>query len=83
MVVNSRDLRSLPKLTDQLMKVVFVSVSNFEQLVELRIFRPQNKLLKDERNFFEMLIFHSESEVRNMTSDILQTLFVQVFRSLT
>jgi hypothetical protein len=36
-----------------------------------RIFVPKEKLAKDEKNFFENLIFHSEMEVREMISDIL------------
>ena len=40
-------------------------------MVDERIFVPAEKLEKDEKNFFEVLVFHTEPEIRQMASDIL------------
>jgi hypothetical protein len=40
----------------------------------------KEKLAKDQFNFFETLIFHSEPEVRFVVSDILQNVFASLFK---
>jgi len=41
--------------------------------VSKRIFIPQEKLMKDERNFFETLATHVNQDVREMASSVLLT----------
>ena len=62
--------------TDLLLRLTFCDERLLKKLMDERIFVPKEKLAKDEKDFFENLIFHSEMEVREMISDILQCVFL-------
>jgi hypothetical protein len=58
------------------LRLTFCDERLLKKLMDERIFVPKEKLAKDEKDFFENLIFHSEMEVREMISDILQCVFL-------
>lgn len=75
LVSNSRDLKSLPALTAQLLQI---SGQNNKILIHL----VNNRILKespDEKSFFELLVFHQDPEVRTLCSKLLQHVYVKVF----
>jgi hypothetical protein len=51
-----------------MVRIIAKNADCFMHLFNNRIFRPKEKMAKDERNFFEILIYHSEPEVRSMAS---------------
>jgi hypothetical protein len=75
---NSRELKNLKHFTSLLLRLTFCDDRLLKKLMDERIFIPKDKLAKDEKDFFENLIFHSEMEVREMISDILQCVFISL-----
>jgi hypothetical protein len=49
------------------------------RVVNERVFLAPNKLGKDDKTFIEVIVFHSEPEVRESASKILQFIFSHIF----
>lgn len=62
---------SIEGMTDLMILMLAKSEAACKYLIQNRVFMPQEKLLKDERNFFETLATHQHQEVREMASSIL------------
>lgn len=62
---------SIKGMTDLMILMLAKSESACEHLILNRVFVSQDKLLKDERNFFETLATHQHQEVREMASTVL------------
>lgn len=62
---------SIKGMTDLMILILSKSDEACEEVILNRVFVSQDKLLKDERNFFETLATHQNQEVREMASTIL------------
>ena len=62
---------SIKGMTDLMVSMLAKSEAACEHLILNRVFVSQDKLLKDERNFFETLATHQHQEVREMASTVL------------
>lgn len=62
---------SIKGMTDLMIVMLAKSEAACRHLILTRVFVSQDKLLKDERNFFETLATHQHQEVREMASTIL------------
>ena len=79
LIANSRQPQGLDKLTELILRVAFSNKDTMTKMIEERIFVPEEKLEKDEKNFFEVLVHHEEPQVRQMASDMLQHVFARCF----
>jgi len=82
LMANTKNPTCLVQLTDQMLRVAFTNRATMKRMVDERIFVPAEKLEKDEKNFFEVLVFHTEPEIRQMASDILQHVFAHSYKEL-
>ena len=64
LIANSRKPTGLDRLTSLMLRVVFSNKDTMNKMIEERIFVPEDKLEKDEKNFFEVLVHHDEPQVR-------------------
>jgi hypothetical protein len=60
LIANSRQPQGLDKLTELILRVAFSNKDTMTKMIEERIFVPEEKLEKDEKNFFEVLVHHEE-----------------------
>jgi len=60
LIANSHKPTGLEKLTELMLRVVFSNKDTMNKMIEERIFLPEDKLEKDEKNFFEVLVHHDE-----------------------
>jgi len=58
LMVHTRNPSSLVQLTDQMLRVAFSNADSMSKLIDGRIFVPAPKLEKDEKNFFEVWVYH-------------------------
>jgi hypothetical protein len=73
---NSRELKALVPFVKLLMRTVKLDSNLMERLICERVFPPKESLAKDEKTFIEVIVFHSEDEVRQTYSQILKEIFI-------
>jgi hypothetical protein len=75
LVANSRDLGNLEQIVNLLIRIMKLDSHTLMRVVNERIFPSADKLGKDDKTFVEIIVFHSEPEVRSSASKILQFVF--------
>ena len=71
LLVNSAANKTIKGMSEILIKILSQNLSCVETLFKQRVFRPEEKLGKDERNYFEMLATHQDRNVRELASSVL------------
>jgi hypothetical protein len=79
LLTNSRDLKYLQSIVNLLIRIIKLDSNLFDRLICERVFPPKETLKKDENTFIEIIVFHSESEVRQAYSKMLYEIFVTAF----
>jgi hypothetical protein len=72
---NSRELKALVPFVNLLMRTTKLDTNLMDRLIKERVFPPTKSLAKDEKTFIEVIVFHSEEEVRQAYSNILREIF--------